>query len=534
MKRRVAALPLFVSAAVLVASPSSAGSATRPGGGPGIGAQVGELPAAAVAIMSRPEYDTARWLYSVAEADTGRVVLAGRAGEFVFTASTAKNFTVGTAYATLGTDTTLTTPVYATAEPVGGVVAGDLVLVASGDLTMGGRGAMSGRVDHTFTADTIDHVYGDIAPNAALVPDDPLAGLDDLARQVAATGVTDVAGDVVVDTRLWETFDGQEGPAPSIYVNDNILDITVTAAGIGQPAVLDLRPQTRAVTVESTVTTTDAATPTALTVTADPGDPTSVTVSGTIAAGESQLTIHRVPDAASWARTLFVEALGRAGVTVTTPAVGPNDQAALPPAGPYPAGQRVAALTSPPLSALGRMILETSYNTGANALMCLLAVHGGSTDCIDGLAAVHHQLALAGVDTDDVVLFDGQGADPASTTPDQMVTWLRWAQTQPWGEELATGQPVLGVSGTLASTGQGGPAAGQVAAKTGTSVDVDPTTGRIYYEVQSLAGYLTTERGERLVFSLSMSGATYADLPTGLHQANEDVAAVAAAFQQAL
>jgi D-alanyl-D-alanine carboxypeptidase/D-alanyl-D-alanine-endopeptidase (penicillin-binding protein 4) len=56
----------------------------------------------------------------------------------------------------------------------------------------------------------------------------------------------------------------------------------------------------------------------------------------------------------------------------------------------------------------------------------------------------------------------------------------------------------------------------------------------MYYKVQSLAGYLTTERGERLVFSLSMSGATYPDLPTGLQNANADVAAVAAAFQQAL
>jgi D-alanyl-D-alanine carboxypeptidase/D-alanyl-D-alanine-endopeptidase (penicillin-binding protein 4) len=180
------------------------------------------------------------------------------------------------------------------------------------------------------------------------------------------------------------------------------------------------------------------------------------------------------------------------------------------------------------------MILETSYNTGANALMCLLAAHGGSPDCLDGLAAVHSQLDRAGIASDDVVLFDGQGADPASTTSEQMVAWLTWARTQPWGEEFAADLPVLGVSGTLASTGQDGPAAGEVAAKTGTSVDVDPTTGRVYYKVESLAGYLTTERGERLVFSLSMSGATYPDVPTGLHDANEDVAAVAAAFQQAL
>ncbi|WP_246630085.1 D-alanyl-D-alanine carboxypeptidase/D-alanyl-D-alanine endopeptidase [Modestobacter lapidis] len=534
MKRRAAAVLLLVSTVLLTGFTSSTESSALPGHTPGIQPQVGELPAAAAAIMAKPEFEAARWLYSVAEAETGRVVLAGRAGEFVFTASTAKNFTVGSTYATLGTDATLTTPVYATAEPAGGVLAGDLVLVASGDLAMGGRGAMDGRVDHAFTASTIDHVYGDLAPNAAFVPDDPLAGLDDLARQVAAAGVTEITGDVVIDTRLWNTFAGQEGPAPSIYVNDNILDITVAAAGVGQPAVLDLRPQTQAVTVTSTVTTTDAGTPTSLTVTPAPGDPTSITVGGTIAAGTSQLTIYRVPDAASWARTLFIEALGRAGVTVTSSAVGPNDQAGLPPTGSYPPEHRMAALTSPPMKAFGRMILETSYNTGANALLCLLAAHGGSPDCLDGLQAVHHQLDRAGVPPEDVVLFDGQGADPASTTPDQMVAWMRWAQTQPWGAELAADQPVLGVSGTLASTGQDHPARGKVAAKTGTSVDVDPTTGRVYYKVQSLAGYLTTERGERLVFSLSMSGATYPDLPTGLQNAGADVAAVAAAFQQAL
>jgi serine-type D-Ala-D-Ala carboxypeptidase/endopeptidase (penicillin-binding protein 4) len=51
--------------------------------------------------------------------------------------------------------------------------------------------------------------------------------------------------------------------------------------------------------------------------------------------------------------------------------------------------------------------------------------------------------------------------------------------------------------------------------------------------VQSLAGYLTTDQGRNLVFSLSMSGATYPDIASALHDANEDVAGVAAAFQQA-
>ncbi|EUA24695.1 peptidase S13 D-Ala-D-Ala carboxypeptidase C domain protein [Mycobacterium xenopi 3993] len=50
--------------------------------------------------------------------------------------------------------------------------------------------------------------------------------------------------------------------------------------------------------------------------------------------------------------------------------------------------------------------------------------------------------------------------------------------------------------------------------------------------MQRLAGYLTTDNGHHLVFDLSMSGAVYPDVPTGLRQANDDVGMVAAALQQ--
>jgi D-alanyl-D-alanine carboxypeptidase/D-alanyl-D-alanine-endopeptidase (penicillin-binding protein 4) len=546
MARRPFALSVLAALSMLVActasaaaSPSSGGRAGgQPGNGPGDGSgfepQIGTLPPAAAAIMAKPEYRNARWVYSVVDAETGKTLLANRPDELVFTASTAKNFTVGSAYATLGTDFRYTTPVYTTATPAEGVLDGDLVLVASGDPALGGRGATEGRVDQAFTATTIDHVYGDLAPNAAVVPDDPLAGLDDLARQVAASGITTIEGDVTIDTRLWDTFETQEASVTPIFVNDNILDLMVTGTEPGRPATVELRPQTEAITVTSTVTTTDATTPTSLEVTPDPADPTSITVSGTIVGGTSQLTIYRVPDPASWARTLFIEALGRAGVTVTAPATRANDETTLPVKDSYAASDRVASLTSPPLAAFGRMILETSYNTGANAVLCVLAAHTGSTDCLDGLKAVYQQIGDAGLDPDAVFLIDGQGADPASTTSNEMVGWMRWALTQPWGAELEAAQPVLGVSGTLAAVGHDSPAQGKVAAKTGTSASLDPTTGRAYYKVQSLAGYMTTDSGEKLVFALSMSGGTYRDLATALQQSNADVSGVAAAFQQAL
>ena len=76
-------------------------------------------------------------------------------------------------------------------------------------------------------------------------------------------------------------------------------------------------------------------------------------------------------------------------------------------------------------------------------------------------------------------------------------------------------QPILGETGSLAANGLGSPAVGKVAAKVGTSVSVDPVTGRLYSKVQALAGYLTLDDGTELVFGLYMSGGSYAELVRG-------------------
>ena len=484
--------------------------------------------------MDKEPYATARWLYYVADLKTGEVLLSNRPGEIVFTGSTAKNFTIGSAYAILGPDFRTTTPAYATAPVMNGVVNGNLVLVASGDLALGGRGALQDKFNQSFTATAVDHVYGDIAPNAVKNADDPLAGLTSLATQVASKGVTSIQGDVLVDDRLWQTETGHEGPVPPIFVNDNILDITVTPGVAGATASLAINPTTSAFGVQSNVMTVPGS-DAKLSVTADPADPQLLLVAGTIGVDAGpRLTIYRIPDPASWARTLFIEALGRAGVTVAADATRPNQTAALPAAGSYDPQLELASLSSPPLSAIGSMILETSYNTGANTILCLLAVHAGSTSCSDGLTPIRTLIQQAGLTSNDVVLTDGEGAYPASVTPEQMARWLAWTQTQPWGATFKAGQPVLGETGTLASAGQDSPARGKVLAKTGTVAAADPATGRALFNVQSMGGFMQTNDGRWLVFDVSMSGATYSDPLTGLVQATDDVGEVTAQFQQAL
>jgi D-alanyl-D-alanine carboxypeptidase/D-alanyl-D-alanine-endopeptidase (penicillin-binding protein 4) len=336
---------------------------------------------------------------------------------------------------------------------------------------------------------------------------------------------------VVVDQRLWKPFDSQEGVVPAIFVNDNLLDITVTPAVRGQTATVAATPRSAAFSAVSQVKTV-AGSDSDIQVAADPADPHSIVVSGTIgAAAGPHLTVYRIPDPASWARTLFIEALERAGVTVDADPVADNPK---PPTAPYQGVLKLASLQSPPLREFGKMILATSYNTGANALLCDLAVHEGSTDCLEGLQPIRRLIDQAGLASNDVVLVDGQGADPASTTPAQMVAWLRWTKDQSWSAAFDAGLPVLGESGTLASVGQSSPARGKVMAKTGTSAHPDPATGRVLLNVQSLAGFMKTDDGRTLVFSTALSGATYPDVLTTLVKSNTDVAAVATDLQQTL
>ncbi len=484
--------------------------------------------------MAKPAYQGARWIYQVSDLKTGQVLLADRSAEMAFTASTAKQFTVGAAYRTLGTDSRLTTPVYATGPVVGGVVRGNLVLVASGDLTMGGRNAAKGRADDSFSATAIDHVYGDLAPNAVKPQGDPLAGLDDLAQQVKAKGIRQISGDVLIDERLWRAFAGGEGVVRPIFVNDNLLDITVTPGAPATTATVAASPDTGAFQVVSQVKT-ESGSNVSMQVAPDPRRPRRLVVTGRIGADAGpRLTIYRIPDPGSWARTLFIEALRRAGVTVTADPLATDRTTRLPGKGSYNPDRQVARLTSPPLSAFGSLVLKSSYNTGANALLCLLAVAGGSTDCLDGLKPIRAMIDDAGLVAADVVLVDGQGSDPASAPPGQMVRYLRWTQTQPWGATLKAGQPVLGQSGTLAGNDVTSPARGHVRAKTGTSAHGDTATGRVLFNVQRLAGFMTAPDGRELVFDVAMSSGTYQDVPTGVAQAGKDVSGVVAAFQQAL
>jgi len=154
-----------------------------------------------VKIMNAQPYRHAEWGLLEVDPSTGRTVHSvGPAERFLEPGSTAKLISVSATLDDLGFDHHLTTPVFALGHKNQHTFNGNLVLVAKGDLTMGGRTKPDGTVDFT----SIDHTYANGVPGATLTPEDPLAGLNEIAQQIHASGITHLNGDVVIDDRLFQ------------------------------------------------------------------------------------------------------------------------------------------------------------------------------------------------------------------------------------------------------------------------------------------------------------------------------------------
>ncbi|MFD9014113.1 D-alanyl-D-alanine carboxypeptidase, partial [Streptomyces sp. NPDC059552] len=272
---------------------------------------IGGLDPRITAIMRKPEYRNAQWGLLQTDPDTGRVVHSLFPEQFFIPGSTAKLLSVSGPWATLGADHRFVTPVHAVGERDGATLTGDLDLVAQGDLTMGGRTRPDGTVAYT----DLDHTYANDFPGATLTPENPLAGIDQLARQVRAAGITRVEGDVIVDSRLFR-LDPELVPTPTpLIVNDNLIDLLTTPGDrAGAAARLDWRPKVAPYQVTSAVRTVAAGKPTAITVTATDGG-TRIRLTGTIAAdAEPLLRTSPIGDPAAFGRVALIEALERAGV----------------------------------------------------------------------------------------------------------------------------------------------------------------------------------------------------------------------------
>jgi D-alanyl-D-alanine carboxypeptidase/D-alanyl-D-alanine-endopeptidase (penicillin-binding protein 4) len=485
------------------------------------------LDQAALDVMNKPEYTNGQWSIAVQDMETGENIVSWNADTFFEPGSVVKTYSIGAAWQQFGPDSTIVTPVKRAGETVDGVLTGDLILVGKGDLTMGGRTKPDGTVDFT----NLDHNDANGVPGATLTTEDPLTGIHQLAAQVKAAGIDTVDGDVIVDDRLWDPAELDGQPITPIIINQNVIDLTTTPTSAGEPASVVMSPVVAPWRIDNRVTTVAAGTePTGFT--AQSLDQKTIVLEGTIAADAAPtVKVVAFDDPATFARTAYIEALARAGVTVTADPVATNPVAELPPTAEVDALPSIAELTSLPFLEEATYTMKISYNRGAQTFICRLAVAAGSSDCDDGLARAGVIWSAAGLDITQAMLIDGSGLPGNKITSDSQVQLQTIMANRTDAAAWRSTMPLLGIDGSLANVQAGTPAAGKVIGKTGTLAAGDLLNGRYFLPTKALGGYITTATGRHFAFAIMVNSSVFSD-EEGLFAANEDIGKVAASIQQ--
>jgi PBP4 family serine-type D-alanyl-D-alanine carboxypeptidase len=487
------------------------------------------LPANIKAIFDKPLYKNAIWGLRVIDPATGQTLIDTEPARQFFIGSVRKVFTIGELIDKIGPDHTYDTPIYrrGTLTPQG-VLQGDLILVASGDITMGGRTNPDGTVAYGNFDDNEANALG----NASLTAPDPLAGYAALAQQVAASGVKQITGNIIVDDRLFQpwNFRDQFNLLP-IFVNDDVVDLSIHPTKPGQLASIDYRPHSAALRVVNGLHTTAANTEADIKL--DPELPQCIgrpnctaTISGSLPANYTPpmtgqwplVRTFRITQPANYARTVFIEKLQAAGVRVKAPAVAANPTQLLPAKDSYAPDTRVALLKGLPYSEDARFILKVSYNMGADTSLLLYGLTQGVDNMRAALAAENKNLqANYGISNADHHFIDGSGGGDTTATNIAVTQMLTDMSKRPTFPQFYAALPILGVDGSLATvTGFTSdptlaPAKGQVHAKTGTYA-IGNESGLVL-KGQAFGGYIDTKSGKHLVYQLVVNDVPIQNIP---------------------
>lgn len=488
------------------------------------------VPADIAAVFNQAKYQNSIWGLRVLDTATGEVLLDNRPNNpQFFIASVRKCFSVGALLEAMGGEHTYDTPVYTQGDVDGaGVLDGDLVLVASGDLTMGGRQDAEGRIEVT----NFDHNEANGLGNAVLSSADPLTGYKDLARQVADSGITRITGEVVIDDRLFEAYPFREEDfeVTPAFVNDDLVDLTINPTAVGSLASVQVRPISSALTIVNDLTTSAAGTEFAIDL--DPtGDDTvpfggSGTVSGDLpidfvpdlTGAFPIIRTFRISEPTNYVRTVFIEALEAEGVMVDADTVEANPVTVLPLENTYLPEDRVAFLEGSTISDMARYVMKVSYNIGADVSLLQYGLANGVDNMTDALTEEAEFLTTqVGISPTEYDFIDGSGGGDTTATMKAVTTMLDYMHDSDEREDYIASMPSLGIDGSLnfVKDFQSNPtlagATGKVNAKTGTYVDVDEN-GAPIIKAQSLAGFIDTRSGRRLTFMVVVNNAPFEDI----------------------
>lgn len=457
-------------------------------------------------ILAEPDVARSFWGIEMVSLDSGKTLYEHDSGKLFTPASNTKLFTTATAFALLGPDFRFRT----TVETAGtidkhGRLDSDLVIVGRGDPNLSGR--------------TLPY---NLRTERKLPP---IVALENLADQLVQKGLRYIDGDIVADDSYYAFERYGEGwaqddlvwewgaPVSALTINDNVIFVSILPADrVGERAFVDIIPFPEYYRIDNRIMTTPSGTgPRKIFINREPGS-NQLTLWGNMPVDDQGANeALSIEDPADFTAKLFRDLLEKRGVTVygrpkthhtelaslstmsvtsMASAGGGADRLPLP-------GTRLALVLaqndSQPLSADLRVINKVSQNLHAELLLRLLGKEKGTSGTVEGGLEVERSfLAQADIRPEEYNFYDGSGLSRQNlVTPHAVVKLLTYAYKQPWGANFADSFPVAGVDGSLVDRFTKTSAQGRVHAKTG-SLD----------HVNSLSGYLTTEKGEHVAFSI--------------------------------
>ena len=422
-----------------------------------------------VAATSSPGVQRATWGIVVHSLDRDERIFDLNPRALLVPASTAKLVSLAAAVDAVGWNFRFETVVRATALLVDGTLHGDLLVVGSGDPSLGGRAGqeLSVWVDalKTLGLRRIDgRIIGD--DDAVEEPRPQLAwAWDDLGY---STGVLFGALNLA-ENRMTVTVNPAlvTGDRPTLSVDPSassrpLLNRTATGAP-GSSALI--WPEQR------------------------PGEP-FLTIAGSVPAGSPprQLSVS-AGNPTFWFASGMRHALLGGGVEVTGAAYDLDDVVQRP---EWTGSTLLYTYRSPPLAELAQPLLKDSINLYGEAVLRLNADRDDLPTNDRALEGLSTRLAAWGIPPDAWQIIDGSGLSRRNAvSPETLVVVLQRMYDPSGSSPWMTGLPVAGRDGTLANRMKGTPAEDNVRAKTGTMSNI-----------RTLAGYARTRDGEALAFAV--------------------------------
>jgi serine-type D-Ala-D-Ala carboxypeptidase/endopeptidase (penicillin-binding protein 4) len=483
-----------------------------------------ELAQTIAGLVEEPAVARDHWGIAVVGMD-GTPIYSLNEGQLFQPASNAKLFTTAAAMALLGAKTTYQTKVVGRGVFADGRrLTGDLVLVGNGDANLSGR-----VLPYVAPVPGQKPLAGDVGPA-------PLRYLEEMADQVAATGLKSIEGDVIGDDTVfpWEPYAqdwviddavwGYGAPVSALSINDNQMKVTVTPGDVvGAPANVEIDPAMPYYTLDAAVTTGAAKSGSTVQMERAPGSKV-LRIYGAIGLrAQPDVEEIAIQDPAEYAAVALKEMLEARGIHVSGVAkarhrvlmdeesfvresgvlgeatgvspqqrIEPADDAAFEAAA---AGEEKTLATHVSAELLQDVVVtnKVSQNLHAELLLRQLgAARGRDGTIAQGARVVRQFLLSAGIDKDDFVFFDGSGLSGHDlVTPRATVRLLQYASGQSWFADWKSSLPVGGVDGSLEARFTKAPLKGKVWAKTGS-----------LGEARTLSGYVECASGRTVIFSI--------------------------------